>query len=145
MKRIAIITACFASLFSSSLVSLQAEPVSPAAIKWALGQIETGADREERSAADRKRGRHKEVSRYQVLPAIWQKYTTSRDYTNPQVAWDVARQVLSDRITRFKQLTGRDPSVFDLYVLWNAPTQYEQVKFRPALVARTVAERAGRF
>lgn len=140
MKTLAIAIACFAGLLSS-----RAEVISPQAIKWALGQIETGADREERTAADCKRGTHKEVSRYQVLPAIWQKYTTSRDYTNPSVAWQVAEQVLIERVARFRQLSGRAPSVFDLYVLWNAPAQYEQVNFRRSLLARTVAERADRF
>ena len=128
----------------SSGAALHAEPF-PEAVKWALGQIETGASREGPSAADRIRGKSREVSRYQILPNVWARYSASLDFTNPGYAWTVAQRILEDRRQWFCRLTGRDAEPFDLYVLWNAPGHYAEVGFKPARVRATVADRAERF
>src|SRR5881394_336850 len=52
---------------------------------FALGMIESGND-------DRGIGRAGEVSRYQIHPAVWRNYSESREYQNPGVSLQVARQ-----------------------------------------------------
>jgi len=110
-----------------------------------LGQIETGASQAGPSAADKIRGKNNELSRYQVLPRVWARYSASLDFRNPVHAWTVAQRILQDRQQRFRRSAGRDADPFDLYVLWNAPGHYQQVGFAHAQVRPTVADRAHRF
>jgi hypothetical protein len=117
----------------------------PEAIKQALGEIETGARQPGPSAADRVRGRHQEVSRYQVLPAVWHQYTKSPDYSNPARAWSVAQRILDARAAQFRRRAGREPNPMDLYLMWNAPGQYERASFDSHRVRPVVRERAVRF
>ena len=123
---------------------LHAEPPREA-IKWALGQIETGASLEGPAPADKVRGKNREVSRYQILPQIWARYAGSEDFTNPVHAWSIAQRILDDRRQWFQRLAGRWPDPFDLYVLWNAPGHYVGVGFVPGRVHAQIADRAERF
>jgi len=41
--------------------------------------------------------------------------------------------------------TGQSPAAFDIYVLWNAPGQFQQVGYQQKRISRVVAERATRF
>src|SRR2546422_4402287 len=68
--------------------------LSAASLRETLARFETGATSPAACAADRKIGRSKEVSRFQILPAVWRQYSKSRDYANPAVAWTVAERVL---------------------------------------------------
>ena len=105
----------------------------------AISMIET-ADR------DMVVGRAGERSRYQIMPAVWKHYTASRDYANPQVARAIAEKHLSVLEETYRKATGREPSNFDLYVLWNAgPTYYAKVGFNPRRVSSVVRERAERY
>jgi hypothetical protein len=105
----------------------------------AISMIET-ADR------DMMVGRAGERSRYQIMPAVWKHYTTSRDYANPQIAREIAEKHLSVLEETYRKATGREPSNFDLYVLWNAgPTYYAKVGFNPHRVSPVVRERAQRY
>src|SRR5690349_20482650 len=70
-------------------------------LKLALGQIESGASKPTRCSADLKIGTRREVSRYQLLPSVWRKYSDSRDYHNPSVAWEVSERILSERYAWF--------------------------------------------
>ena len=124
--------------------SLGAAP-APTAVRWALGQIETGASHENRSPADEIRGRNHEVSRYQILPKVWRQYTRAADFTDPSLAWSVAQRILNDRSAHFRSAAGREADAFDLYVLWNAPGQYANTGFDRARLHGAVAKRAQRF
>jgi hypothetical protein len=124
------------------VLSINASAMS---VRTALGMIETGADKEFRCAADTKRGRHREVSRYQILPDIFHRYTRSREYSNPDVAWGVAQRILEERKEWFQTKTGRKPSDFDLYLMWNAPGVYERAGFNAKRVPRDIRDRAQRF
>jgi len=105
----------------------------------AISMIET-ADR------DAIVGRAGERSRYQIMPTVWKCYTLSRDYSNPEVARTVADRHLAVLEETYRKATGREPSNFDLYVLWNAgPTYYAKVGFDPQRVSRAVRERAQRY
>ena len=105
----------------------------------AISMIET-ADR------DAIVGRAGERSRYQIMPAVWKSYTGSRDYANPEVARTIAERHLTMLEETYRKATGREPSNFDLYVLWNAgPTYYAKVGFDPQRVSRVVRERAQRY
>jgi hypothetical protein len=115
------------------------------AVKRALAEIETGATQAGPSAADRVRGSHQEVSRYQILPGVWARYSDSRDYTNPICAWSVAHRILMVRAECFRRAAGREASPFDLYVLWNAPAHYREAGFNRNRVRPVIAERALRF
>jgi hypothetical protein len=105
----------------------------------AISMIETG-DR------DAIVGRAGERSRYQIMPVVWRQYTTSRDYANVQVARSVAERHLAVLEATFRKQTGREPSDFDRYVLWNGgPTYYAKIGFNASRVHPVIRERAQRY
>ena len=122
-----------------------AVPCRALELKQALGQIESGATKATRCAADAKVGTKREVSRYQILPSVWRKYTDSRDYQNPTVAWEVTERILAERYAWFRGATGRDWDAVDLYLMWNAPGVYAKASWDRRKVSRVVLERAERF
>jgi hypothetical protein len=122
-----------------------AEASQPYPVRHVLAEFETGATRPTFCAADRKVGTKREVSRFQILPSVWQEYSRSRDYQNPEVAWQVAARILSDREREFREATGRTWEPLDLYIMWNAPGHYRKVGWNRSRVSRVVMERAQRF
>ena len=99
----------------------------------ALSMLETGDD-------DSMVGRAGEISRYQVMKSEWKTVTPSRNYTNPELARQVALKLLDQRVQRFETIHQRIPTDFEFYALWNAPTQALTGK-----ISRVVAERCQRF
>jgi hypothetical protein len=107
--------------------------------QFALGMIETGNN-------DSLVGGLGEVSRYQIMPSVWKVYSESRSYQDTDVATDVARQHWTSLYDYFKKKTGREPSNFDMYVLWNTRFGYYSAKgFEPARLHPVVRDRAERF
>ncbi len=105
----------------------------------ALGMIETGNN-------DREIGGAGEVSRYQIHPAVWKEYSKSKEYTNPEVSLQVARQHWAYLANYFKDKTGREPDDFDMYVLWNTRFGYYAHKgFSQQQISHVVQDRAQRF
>jgi hypothetical protein len=115
--------------------------LSLAPIEWALAQIESGHLR----YPDRARGAAGEVSRFQIMPAVWKDYSKSKNYSNPAVAWSVARRILKDRHDLFVQASGRPPTAFDLYVMWNKPGLYQRVAFNRNRLPKSLRDTASRF
>lgn len=108
-------------------------------IFFALGMIESGND-------DHGVGSAGEVSRYQIHPAVWKNYSSSRDYQNPDVSLQVARQHWNYLTHYFREKTGREPVPFDMYVLWNTRFgYYARNGFDPARINLVVRNRAQRF
>jgi len=106
---------------------------------FALGMIESGND-------DRGIGPAGEVSRYQIHPAVWKSYSTSTDYRNPEVSARVARQHWDFLTNYFRESAGREPTPFDMYVLWNTRFGYYARKgFDPARLSSVIRDRAHRF
>ena len=107
--------------------------------QFALGMIETGND-------DREIGGAGEVSRYQIMPSVWRCYSASRNYRSPQVSLAVARQHWAVLHDSFKEKAGREPTDFDMYVLWNTHLGYYSGRhFDPARLAPVVRDRAQRY
>jgi hypothetical protein len=105
----------------------------------ALSLIETGND-------DSAVGRSGEVSRYQIKPWIWRRYSQSESYRNRHVSTSVAERFLAELEETFRKRAGREPDDFDLYVLWNAgPTYYARIGFSKKRVHPVIRERAQRF
>lgn len=105
----------------------------------AISMIETGDN-------DRLIGGAGEVSRYQIKPAIWELYSDSRAYQNPRLSARVAEQYLATLESAFQRRTGRAPTDFDSYVLWNGGiTYYAKRGFSPARVSPIVRDRAQRY
>jgi hypothetical protein len=120
--------------FSESDVSLL-----DARRRYALGMIETGND-------DREVGRAGEISRYQIMPSVWKHYSDSRNYQNPDVSIEVAQQHWSWLHNYFKTRANREPTDFDMYVLWNTRAGYYQSKgFNSAAIHPVIRDRAQRF
>ena len=106
---------------------------------FALGMIESGND-------DRGIGRAGEVSRYQIHPSVWKAYSTSTDYRNPEVSAQVARQHWNYLTNYFREYAGREPTSFDMYVLWNTRFgHYARNGFDPARLSSVIRDRARRF
>jgi len=87
-----------------------------------------------------------EVSRYQILPQVWKRFTNSRAYSNEAISSGVAARYLEVLETNFRARAGREPSDFDRYVLWNGgPGYYERIGFAARRVHPIIRERAQRF
>jgi hypothetical protein len=117
----------------------------PAGLREALAEFETGATCATQCAADSKIGSRKEISRFQILPAVWQQYSKARDYRNPETAWNVAKRILEERHGNFQEATHRDWDYLDIYLMWNAPGEYRRAKWDRRNVSRVVLRRAERF
>ena len=105
----------------------------------ALSMLESGND-------DYAVGGAGEVSRYQIMPAVWRSYTASRAYQNASVSREIAIKHLTYLEEYFRSRTGREATDFDRYVMWNAgPVYYARMGFSPERVHRTIRERANRF
>jgi hypothetical protein len=105
----------------------------------ALSQIETGNN-------DRAVGGAGEVSRYQIKPWIWRQYSDSEAYSNRRISTQVAEQHLAGLREIYRKRTRREPTDFDLYVMWNAgPTYYNRIGFAKSRVHPVIRERARRY
>ena len=138
------VLATFAAFASTQFDSMDARPsaASPepdSKFLFALGMIESGND-------DRGIGPAGEVSRFQIHPAVWKSYSTSTDYRNPEVSARVARQHWDFLTNYFRASAGREPTTFDMYVLWNTRFgHYARKGFEPARLSAVVRDRAHRF
>ena len=101
--------------------------------RWAaLSQLESGDD-------DLAVGAAGEVSRYQVRPEIWERYSdAAMNWKAPADALVVAQKIMKERCTEFEHTFQRNPSDWEFYILWNAPAQIGHP-------AKAVRERAERF
>jgi hypothetical protein len=107
--------------------------------QFALGAIETANN-------DRAIGKAGEVSRYQIMPSVWKRYSGSSYYRNPEIARAVAQQHWSSLYNSFKKQAHREPNDFDMYVLWNTRYGYYASKgFNPARLHPVVRDSAQRF
>lgn len=134
--------ALFASFFGSRVFAAEEYAfLSDPIVRWALASIESG----HLKRPDHAQGAAGEVSRFQILPKVWRQYSSSRDYTNPATAWSVAQRILRDRQIWFVRATGRQPTAFDLYVMWNKPSLYARMNFDADRLPRSIRSRATRF
>lgn len=107
--------------------------------RYALGMIETGN-------RDHKIGGAGEVSRYQIMPAVWKQYSDSKSYQDPDTSLEIAQQHWTANYDRFKQQAHRTPTDFDMYVLWNTRYgYYARHGFQPANLNPVVRDNAQRF
>jgi len=105
----------------------------------AISMIESGDN-------DRAVGGAGEVSRYQIMPRVWKRYSASTEYANSGLSTRVAEQHLANLESTFQKRTGRQPTDFDRYVLWNAgPVYYARIGFSAERVHPIIRERARRF
>jgi hypothetical protein len=118
--------------------------VSGAVLLDSLALIETGATGVKQCPADFKRGRCGEVSRYQIKPVVWRKYSAAKQYTDPLTARRIADRVLNDRMQEFAAQYSRGPNPFEIYILWNAPA-YLTGEYRGKRCSRLLVNRAQRF
>ncbi len=133
-------------LFSAGILWVLAGfDASAMPLRHSLAMFESGATGTGRGAADLKRGGSGEVSRFQILPEVWHRYSRSKDYDNPEVAWTVAQRILDDRTKRFRAVTQREPNALELYLLWNKPGSFETAGFAVSKVKPLYRQRAERF
>lgn len=128
---------------ASSPATVGAYPDNPAILdkchRQALGMIETGNNDDEIGGAG-------EVSRYQIMPSVWRHYSQSDHYQNPAVSLAVAQKHWLVLYNSFKRQAHREPSDFDMYVLWNTRYGYYASKgFKPSRLNAVVRDRAQRF
>ncbi len=134
------ITTLFALSLALVCTTAKAEP-----LPYALGLFESGAETFQRGEADFKRGGSGEVSRYQIMPDVWVRYSKTRDFHNPAEAWQVAQRILNERVNDFRARTQRDPNATELYLLWNKPGHFANAKYSLKRVSRYYLARAQRF
>jgi len=107
--------------------------------QFALGMIETGNN-------DSAVGGLGEVSRYQIMPSVWKTYSASRSYRDLDTATDVAKRHWTSLYEYFQKKNEREPTDFDMYVLWNTRFGYYAAKgFDPGRLHPVVRDRAQRF
>ena len=96
--------------------------------RWeALSMIESGDN-------DHAIGQRGEVSRYQILPALW----PGGNPQNGQEALSAARAIMGVRLAHFEKIHRRPANDVEFYILWNAPWEADHP-------SRAVNERARRF
>lgn len=117
----------------------------PPGLREALAEFETGATQPVRCKEDDLVGARQEISRFQILPAVWQQYSPSGDHRDPDTAWSVAKRILDEREQTFRRATGREWDPVDIYLMWNAPGAYRQAEWNRTRLSRTLLERAQRF
>lgn len=132
-------------LFLTTVFWGHATDTSTLPVKKSLAMIETGATSSRKGKWDYTRGGSGEISRFQIMPDVWKRYTKSMNWTNPEIAWTVARRILDDRVNQFKKKVGRNPDEVELYLLWNKPGHFAANKYKFYLVKRTYLQRAKRF
>lgn len=138
MKKITSIIALFLAVATTTTVS--ADP-----LRYSLGLFESGAESFQKGSPDYKRGDSGEVSRYQIMPDVWRRYSESRDFHNPTVAWEVAEKILIERLAKFRARMDRDPTPTELYLLWNKPGHFSAAKYSLSRVRPLYLNRAQRF
>ncbi len=120
-------------------------PCEAMPLRQSLAMFESGATTWQRSPADLLRGGSGEVSRFQIMPDVWRRYSKSREYDNPEVAWGVAQRILAGRTADFHTATGREPNALELYLLWNKPGHFEAQDYKASRVKEGYRQRAQRF
>ncbi len=87
-----------------------------------------------------------EISRYQIKPKVWKQYTRSTAYANARISTWVAEQHLQYLEKEFKASSGREPTDFDRYVMWNGGLPYyARIHFSSRAVKPVIRERARRY
>jgi len=109
-----------------------------AAILLALASHESNGN-------DRARGAAGEVSRYQIMPAVWASATKSRAWTDPQVSAAVATRIITQRIGSFSGTTHRLPTGAEIYALWNAPGLFARRGYQVDALPSQIRNRCDRF
>ena len=118
---------------------------APPGLREALAEFETGTTSSAVSEGDYAIGRHKEVSRFQIRPEIWDDYSESRKYHDPDTAWEVALKILKEREEAFRKATNREWDPVDIYLMWNAPGAYQRANWDRQKLSAVVRTRAQRF
>ena len=80
----------------------------------ALSMIESGD-------SDAAVGRAREVSRFQITPAVWRQYAGGLDPANPFTAWNTAAAIMHDRCKAFERRFHRPCTDAEFYILWARP------------------------
>lgn len=110
----------------------------PSVFLWALGEVESGSN-------DRAVGRAGEVSRYQILPGVWRKYSRSRDYGHASAS-PVARRHLAWLGRQYKTYCHREATLIDLACMWQVGfAGYRRHQFSPDLIGISQRDRARRI
>jgi hypothetical protein len=152
VKRIQSLTATALLLGSAVWLTAFSSPAAPASLpipdnvaildaprRLALGMIETGNNDGEIGGAG-------EVSRYQIMPSVWKHYDDSHRYQDPDISLAVAQEHWRALYATFKKQAHREPSDFDMYVLWNTRYGYYASRgFNPKRLNSVVRDRAQRF
>jgi hypothetical protein len=133
------------SLLALFLATTAATTASAETLPFALGLFESGAETFQRGQPDFKKGDSGEVSRYQIMPDVWKRYSKSGDYHNPVVAWEVAERILIDRLAKFRDRMHREPTPTELYLLWNKPGHFSAAQYSLTRVNSHYLNRARRF
>lgn len=99
-----------------------------------LSMIESGDNDREVGDLGRSRGR------YQISQKVWERHTTwpFRWAHTKKHSDDVATRIIYARTVVFIKDFHRDPTPFEIYVLWNAPAQIGHP-------SKVVTEKAKRF
>ena len=67
-----------------------------------------------------------EISRFQIMPAVWRSYMLhdrpSADPSNTTTAWHVAEWIMQDRCKAFETRFHRQPTDQEFYILWARPS-----------------------
>lgn len=121
---------------------MNAALILSAAHFMALGQIESGDN-------DMAVGKWGEVSRYQILPSVWEHYA-SKTFTHPipsnqEQAKNVAFAIWTDRIEWFERTHHAEPNNVELYLLWHRPANVHSPMPKDLDLAQRFANLVDRF
>jgi len=127
-----------ALMLTLSLLTQTPETPECASVRFALGQIESGSQ-------DKAVGKAGEVSRFQILPGMWNGiiYRHGLGSVNSQSeaeAWVVVKTWLA---WNMRPLTKYRPS--QIYALWHRPDKFRRARYRLSSLTRREQDRCRRF
>ena len=74
--------------------------------------LETGDD-------DYAVGAKGEVSRFSIMPRLWQEKAAGQNQRDPKVSKRIATQILQARVNHFVKVHHRNPTNSEIYRCWN--------------------------
>lgn len=108
----------------------------PAAKRVSMSDLLSALSKIESDDNDKAIGHDGEVSRYQIMPVVWNQYGAGLNPRNPEQARLVAERILSTRMQNFEKKIGRRPNLVETYGLWNKPTHAMKGRLRGATLQR---------
>lgn len=111
-----------------------------AAVRHSLGAIESNNN-------DAAVGLQGEITRYQILPALYRSAGGRMDRIyNESMTWRCVQIIMRPRLQKAKEFMGTNPTPEVIYLLWNAPRAIQAIDYDiHKITSPKLVDRSSRF